>query len=272
MHCPNCGSAEKSAVKETRRAFGGGIRRRRQCPDCYHDFETLEQVSMGNLRVLKSDGSIKPFDRARVRRGIVKAAVRPHHAEQLSELVESIVQEAQQRSVDNVVSSQTIGEIVLARLKDFDPVTHVRFALTQLGRRDHDGSPGWTTSAEFQTWLAEEYPHLTYFHPPAKTSWVVKRDGRREPFDRHKLERSIGVASKGRGKSDDEVRDLATRIGTTVVQELMQQAIITSGQVAAEIVRVLRTIDHVAAVRFASTAKGFVSVEDYETEALGLPQ
>lgn len=270
MLCPECGSDAKAAVMETRRLPDGGIRRRRRCADCSSDFETREQVSGTALRVRKTSGDEVPFDRAKVRRGIVKAAVRPHHSDRLSELIGTIEQAVRHAAVNNVVDSHLVGQVVMEHLKEFDAVTHVRFALTQLGRNDRTTRRGWRDQRDFRRWLAAEYPTVHGFHPPATISWVVKRDGRREPFDRQKLERSIGMASKGRGDSDDEVRKMATRVADTVVEQLLHQTLVTSAQLSTEIMRALRGIDHVAAIRFASTAKSFVSIEDYEAEALSL--
>ncbi len=271
MLCPKCGSGGKAEVKETRSAVDGGIRRRRRCPECHHDFHTIEHVSGDRLRVRKSDGQDELFERSKLRRGIVKAAVRPHHIDQLSELVESITQVAHQRAADEFIDSGSLAEVVLEHLRDFDEVTHVRFALTQIGRRDQpDRSRGWTRSSEFRRWLVDAYSRLEHSHPPAKLHLVVKRDDRREPYDRRKLEHSIGLSSKGRGRADLQVRDFASQIASIVEQELSDQAIVTSGQISAEIIRSLRRTDHIAAIRYASTAKRFSSVEDYEIEALGL--
>ncbi len=273
MLCPNCGSNAKAAVLETRKAAEGGIRRRRRCADCFHDFETVERVNAERLQVQKSDGGVELFDRNKVRRGIIKAAVRQHHADQLLEVIESIVLAVHKAATNERVSSRDVSDVVLSHLKDFDPVTHVRYALTQLGRRDQrpGGRNGWKGVKEFRRWLESEYPEATArSHASARIAVVVKKDGRREPFDIRKLERSIGVASKGRGPSDGSVRDLATRLAESVEHELSHQTVVTSGQLAAEILRGLRSLDPLAAIRFASTMKRFVSVEDYEIEALGL--
>ncbi len=272
MLCPNCGSSEKADVKETRPGRDGGIRRRRRCKECFHDFHTTEHVSGESLRVRKTEGREELFERSKLRKGIVKAAVRPHHVDRLTELVESIAQVAHQRATDGVVSSDVLAQLVLDHLREFDEVTHVRFALTQVGRRDRTdrGSRGWRRSSEFRRWLTAQYPRLEHSKPPAKLSIVVKRDDRREPYDRLKMERSVGLASKGRGGSDAEVREFALRVADAVEQELSDQALVTSGQISAQILRVLRNADHIAAIRYASTAKRFSSVEDYEIEALGL--
>jgi transcriptional regulator NrdR family protein len=46
--------------------------------------------------------------------------------------------------------------------------------------------------------------------------------------------------------------------------------LVTSGQIAAEILHALRKRDHVAFLRYASTAKGYRSAEDYESESVPL--
>ncbi|WP_298381678.1 ATP cone domain-containing protein [Ferrimicrobium sp.] len=255
---------------ETRRTSDGRIRRRRRCPACHNDFETVEQINAEVPHVVKFNGTREPFDKEKVRKGIVKSAVRQYHVDWLSELVESISSEVRRSSSDGLIDSTAVAEIVLTHLQGFDPVTHVRFALTQLGRRDHGDTRGWRNEREFRHWLEENYPYeVGRARPSAKIAQVIKRDGRREPFARHKLERSIGICSKGRGSSTS-VRDLATEITRDVELELSEQSVVTSGQLAAETIRVLRTRDPIAAIRFASTAKQFVSVEDYEAEALGL--
>jgi len=271
MHCPNCGRRDLLAVKETRQRPDGSIRRRRRCSACGLDFHTAEHISNELLQIRKSDGRVVPFDRARIHKGIVKAAVGPHHADRVSELVQAIAQEAIASGRDGVLESSVLAQIVLRHLKEFHPVTHVRFALTQVGRLDRPKHwHGWSSADDVRRWLRLEYPDLEYFRPSPRLETVVKKDGRREPFDRHKLERSIGVAAKGRGESDEEVRIFATEAANAVIEDLFTQAIVTSGQIAAAIIAFLRQHDHIASLRFASTAKQFLSVEDYETEALGL--
>lgn len=270
MRCPNCGATTGLSVRETRRSPDATIRRRRRCEGCRHDFTTVEQVSGDQVRVKKSDGRLEPFDRRKLLRGIVKAAVRPHHNARLAELVENIAQDAISQAHDGIVGSSELSEVVLSHLKEFDPVSHVRYALTQLGRRDARAPTGWQDAGEVRVWLRREYPEVEYVRSPTTTHAVVKRDGRREPFERRKLERSIGLSSKGRGRSDKAVRDLATRVANKVLDELRDQAVVTSGQIAAEVLRCLRRTDHIAALRFASTMKQFAAVGDYETEALGL--
>lgn len=270
MRCPNCGG-EKLAVKETRRVGGGGIRRRRRCIRCDHTMTTIEQISSDQLQVQKVDRRTEVFDRAKLRLGIARAAVRQPHPDRLSELIGKITDTIHEMATDGTVSSQVIGGVVLDNLRAFDPVTHIRFALTQLGRLDHP-RPGWATANDFRRWLFSEYPAMEHLTPRTDVSIVVKRNGRRERFSRTKLETSIGYASKGRGRSDEEVRDAAARITDEVLDELGRQGLVTSGQINTTIYNVLRDQDPVAAIRVASTMKAFESAEEYLTEILSMPK
>lgn len=272
MNCPHCGIAARLWVKETREQSDGSIRRRRKCESCGRDFVTTEHLSQARLRVRKSDGRIVSFDARKVRRGIIKAAVRPHHGDRLAELVESVAQDAiSSAPAEGLIESSEIAQIVLTHLKDFDVVTYARYALVQVGRRDSRLSPGgWSDADDVRAWLVTEFPELKHFRAPTRLSTVVKRDGRREPYEKRKLARSVGVASKGRLGSDERVRDLADRVADDVEGDLSDQASVTSAQIAAQILFRLRHLDHIAAIRYASTAKQFTSVEDFETEAVGL--
>ncbi len=118
-------------------------------------------------------------------------------------------------------------------------------------------------------WLHEDYPELEFYDPPARLRTVVKRNGDRQSFSRKKLEQSIGYSSKGRG-TRQQVYKLAQLVASDVEAALGDQAMVTSGQIASEILRSLRQRDHVAYLRFASTAKRFASPQDYEAEAVGL--
>ena len=271
MRCPKCQAEDQLDVQETRRAVDGTIRRRRRCRSCRHAFTTIEHISSDRLHVRKSDGSQEMFDRTKLHKGILKSAVRKPDPDHLALLVETIAQTAHGRATDGVIGSDEVGLIVLEHLQEVDPVTHVRYALTQLGRVDQ-GRPerGWRTVEDARRWLRDSYPRLEYIRLPPGITEVVKRNGQREPYERQKLERSIGVASKGRRPSDEHVRSLADKVREAVEEELRGQAIVTSGQLAAEVIRSLRKVDPIAAVRFASTAKHFNSVEDYEIEAIGL--
>ncbi len=97
--------------------------------------------------------------------------------------------------------------------------------------------------------LVTNYPH------------VVKKDGRREPFNREKLKRGIQVACKKRPISiaaiDGIVARLSQWVQTASDKELQAKAI---GQA---VIEELRKLDDVAYVRFASVYKSFHDVNEF---------
>lgn len=270
MHCPNCGSTRRQQVKETRRSPEGRIVRRRRCPDCGEDFHTVEQLADTGLHVRKSDGRIVRFNRNAIRRGLAEAAVRKYDPDRLNLLIDNVVAEVYPHADNGVVPSSVIGEAVLKYFRSFDEVSQIRFALVHIGRIDRAGDRrGWSSVADFRRWLGEAYPQVVGARVATRLYEVVKRDGSYQRFDRQKLERGIGVAAKGRG-TDRDVERLATEVANEVERTLSDQPLVTSGQISSEILRSLRRRDHVAYLRFASTAKHFRTPEDYEAEALAL--
>jgi len=94
---------------------------------------------------------------------------------------------------------------------------------------------------------------------------VVKRDGRREAFDRRKVEDGVRSACKGRPVSEDAITAL---MGSVEDRLQVHGGEVESAQVGALALEELRRVDSVAAVRFASVYKGFSGPEDFEREIL----
>lgn len=91
---------------------------------------------------------------------------------------------------------------------------------------------------------------------------VVKRDGRREPFDRAKVAAGVRVAGKQRLPDDD-----ADALAADVEDDLrLGGTEVTSEQVGIEVLERLRRLDAVAALRFASVYKGFDDLSDFAAE------
>ena len=187
--------------------------------------------------------------------------------DEVEELVRGVFDDLFAEAQDGIVGTDQIAAAVLKRLKSKDHASHIRFALVQLGRRDRAGEPGWIDADDVRSWLRREYPALEYWAPPGRLLRVVKRDRQVEPFDRKKLERSIGRAAKGR-RSHDSIRDLATEIAEKALEELDVQPLVTTGQIAATVLRILRTEDQIAYLRYASAIKNYVDEEDFEAEAV----
>jgi transcriptional repressor NrdR len=78
--------------------------------------------------VVKRDGRREPFDRAKVRTGVVRACgKRPVSMEAVDALVDDVEREVRAHGVQEV-SSAMIGDLVMDRLRRLDDVAYVRFA------------------------------------------------------------------------------------------------------------------------------------------------
>ncbi len=92
---------------------------------------------------------------------------------------------------------------------------------------------------------------------------IVKRSGRRVPFDRDKLMRSVQVALRKRPVEVDRVERMVTGIVRRL--ESMGESEIRSDYLGELIMEGLLSLDKVAYVRFASVYKNFREAKDFET-------
>ena len=104
------------------------IRRRRVCMACNFRFTTFERVQLRELIVIKRNGRRVPFDRDKLLRSVqIALRKRPVEPERIDQMVSKIVRELESQG-ESEVSSETIGETVMAYLRDLDDVAYVRFA------------------------------------------------------------------------------------------------------------------------------------------------
>jgi transcriptional repressor NrdR len=82
---------------------------------------------------------------------------------------------------------------------------------------------------------------------------VIKRDGRREEFQRAKVERGVRRAVEKRPISDDQIRGLVDR----VIEDFDGESEVSSDQIGQAVMRQLHDLDEVAYVRFASVYRRF---------------
>lgn len=90
---------------------------------------------------------------------------------------------------------------------------------------------------------------------------ILKRNGRRTPFDRDKLERSLNVALRKRPVQAEQVEQLVSRI--TRQLESLGETEIASSVVGDFIMKALKGVDEVAYVRYASVYKDFRHTGDF---------
>ncbi len=91
---------------------------------------------------------------------------------------------------------------------------------------------------------------------------VVKKDGRREQFDREKLRRGLTKSFEKRPVSWETVNELARQIEKEVISKGVQE--IASEEIGKLVLEKLYGIDHVAWIRFASVYFAFEEVEDFK--------
>jgi transcriptional repressor NrdR len=91
---------------------------------------------------------------------------------------------------------------------------------------------------------------------------IVKRDGRREPFDRDKLARSIGVAVRKRPVSQEQIDKLVSEIARAL--ENRNEAEIGSQEVGSLALEKLKDLDAVAFIRYASVYRDFREAKDFQ--------
>lgn len=156
MRCPFC-SFENTTVKDSRPAEDNtSVRRRRHCERCGARFTTFERVQLREILVVKRDGKRTPFDRDKVFRSVkIALRKRPVDTEQLEQLVSGIIRKLES-SGDAEVPSARIGELVMAALRDVDPVGYVRYASVYKDFNDPADFAGFIESAKFDDEAEDE--------------------------------------------------------------------------------------------------------------------
>ena len=125
MKCPVCNSQDSRVLDSRPIDDGASIKRRRECPTCGKRFTTYEVVDTVPIAVVKRDGRREFFDKHKLMLGIERACQkRPVSAEAVVASIESDLQNA----IVTEVSSRELGEMVLAKLKEMDIVSYIRFA------------------------------------------------------------------------------------------------------------------------------------------------
>jgi transcriptional repressor NrdR len=104
----------------------------------------------------------------------------------------------------------------------------------------------------------------TYERVEETPAMVVKKDNRREAFDRNKLIAGITKACEKRPVSTETITDLADRIEAAVVERGSRE--VPSTFIGSVVMNELRQIDQVAYVRFASVYRSFQDIEEFMHE------
>lgn len=128
MKCPYCGNADTRVIDSRPIEENNAIRRRRSCDECGKRFTTYENVETIPLIVIKKDDNREQYDRSKIEQGVLRACYkRPVSAEAIKRTVDAVELEVF-NSEGKEIPSSVIGEIVMDKLKELDPVAYVRFA------------------------------------------------------------------------------------------------------------------------------------------------
>ena len=132
MLCPFCASINSQVLESRSVDEGKSIRRRRECLKCSKRFTTYERVGGNALWVIKKDGRREPFDREKVKRGVLRAIEkRPISLTLVNDIVDQVEREVLKMEKEEV-PTKLIGGEVLKRLKKIDQVAWLRFASVYL--------------------------------------------------------------------------------------------------------------------------------------------
>ena len=128
MKCPFCGGLDDRVVDSRESREGQVIRRRRECAACGRRFTSYETIEEIPYVVVKKDGRREPFDRKKLRGGLVKACekrpVPPARLDAIVDEIETRLHDSEEREM----STGQIGSLVMDRLRDLDKVAYVRLA------------------------------------------------------------------------------------------------------------------------------------------------
>lgn len=128
MQCPYCDFEDTKVIDSRLSENRDAVRRRRECLSCGERFTTYERREPLRLMVLKRGGESEPFDREKLRAGLVKAcAKRQVPEEEIEYIVDEIEAELRERR-RHEVTSRRLGDMALVRLRRLDMVAYLRFA------------------------------------------------------------------------------------------------------------------------------------------------
>ena len=126
MRCPFCAADDTRVIDSRPAETGKEVRRRRVCASCDQRFTTYERAELP-LLVRKRDGAIEPLQVEKVESGIERALGGRMVSEGvIAEILEQV--ESAARAAASEITSEEVGRIVLAGLKEADEVAYLRFA------------------------------------------------------------------------------------------------------------------------------------------------
>lgn len=138
MNCPFCHASNSRVLDSRLIKQGSSTRRRRECPKCKNRFTTYESVEMVMPRIHKKDGRREVFNKDKLKQGIEiacqKLSISPNQINNMIEDIEKRLLHLNQSEV----RSWFVGNLVMMKLKELNPVAYVRFASVYKSFEDID--------------------------------------------------------------------------------------------------------------------------------------
>jgi transcriptional repressor NrdR len=106
--------------------------------------------------------------------------------------------------------------------------------------------------------------YTTYEYVDEVSLMVIKKDGRREPFDRKKILSGIMKACEKRPISIDKMEEIVTQIERAIQKKSDRE--VSSSRIGELVMEKLKVLDEVAYVRFASVYRQFKDVGQFMEE------
>ena len=125
MKCPYCFSDNLSVIDT--RSRGNIVKRKRKCLDCSESFYTVEIIDLSEIRVKKRNGSLEPFKKLNILRGLKRAFSKLDISDDEIDTIMDNIEMEIYRKKTNVISSEEIGNIVLEHLKRINDIAYLRF-------------------------------------------------------------------------------------------------------------------------------------------------
>lgn len=91
--------------------------------------------------------------------------------------------------------------------------------------------------------------------------WVLKSEGTKELFDRQKVARGVALACRKRGLTAEQLDGVVDQVVARL--DALREPVVRSADVGEAVMHVLRDVDEVAYVRFASVYRSFQSVDQF---------
>lgn len=128
MKCPFC-SFDDTQVKDSRPLEESNvIKRRRQCANCGGRFTTFERIEIREIKVIKRNGQVRPYDSNKLVRSLEVATRKRHVKPEDIEQIVNIISKKLEKYGEGEIESSIIGQLVLEELAKLDEVAYVRYA------------------------------------------------------------------------------------------------------------------------------------------------